>query len=204
MAELSRDERIALPPGGRAAFRVRVGDLVRVIDVEGRQVCDLVSFAAADPSERLGMYPSRAVARSWRLTRGHTLYSNLARPMWRIEEDSVGENYCGGGFCNRPINEARYGVTDAPTCADNLAGALAAYGLGPRDIDFDACFNIFMTVTYEPDGSWEIREPKSRAGDHIDLRALMDQIVALSNCPQLLNPVNAGRLKPLAVEIRRA
>jgi len=47
----------------------------------------------------------------------------------------------------------------------------------------------------------EIREPKSRAGDEIVLRALMPQIVAISNCPQVRNPVNAGRLKPLRVEI---
>ncbi len=196
--------RLVLPPAGHAALRLGTGDLLRIIDVEGQQVCDLVSLSAEDPSERLGMYPSRAVARSWRLTRGHVLYSNRARPMWRIEDDTVGENYCGGGFCNRPINEARYAVADAPTCQDNLVTALAPYGLGTKDIDFDACFNIFMTVVYEPDGRWEIREPKSRAGDHVDLRALMDQIVAVSNCPQLLNPVNAGRLKPLALEVNSA
>ena len=197
-------ERTVLGPGGRAAFRVARGDLLRIVDIEGQQVCDLVSFAVADAYERLGMYPSRAVARSWRLTKGHKLYSNLARPMWEIEDDTVGEHYSGGGFCNPQINKARYGVTDAPTCMDNFVAALAPYGLGAKDIDFDACFNVFMTVAYEPDGGWAIREPKSRAGDHIDLRALMDQIVAISNCPQLLNPVNAGRLKPLALEITRA
>lgn len=201
---MGQEARTIIPPGGRFSASLREGDRIRIVDLEGQQVTDLVSVAAGDRRERLGMYPSRAVNRTWRLTRGHTLYSNRARPMWLIEEDTVGENYSGGGFCNAPINQVRYGVTDTPNCLDNLAAALEPYGLGADDIDFDACLNVFMTVRYEPDGRWEIGEPKSKAGDHIQLRALMDQIVAISNCPQLLNPVNAGRLKPVAVEISRA
>lgn len=197
-------DRTIVAPGAHFSAAVAEGDRVRIVDLEGQQVTDLVSIAAADRRERLGMYPSRAVNGTWRLTRGHALYSNRARPMWLIEEDTVGENYCGGGFCNAPINLVRYGVADTPSCLDNLVAALRPYGLGADDIDFDACFNVFMTVRYEPDGRWEIAEPKSRPGDHIQLRALMDQVVAISNCPQVLNPVNAGRLKPVAVEVTRA
>lgn len=196
--------RTVVPPGGHFAALVRAGDRVRIVDLEGQQVTDLVSVSAADRRERLGMYPSRAVNRTWRLTKGHTLYSDRARPMWLIEEDTVGENYSGGGFCNAAINAVRYGIPQTPNCLDNLDAALRAHGLSAADIDFDACLNVFMTVRYEPDGRWEIDVPKSRAGDHIQLRSLMDQVVAISNCPQLLNPVNAGRLKPVAVEVSRA
>lgn len=191
-------------PGGHFAARLGEGDRLRIVDLEGQQVTDLVSVSANERGERLGMYPSRAVNRTWNLTRGHTLYSNRARPMWLIEEDTVGENYSGGGFCNAAINEVRYGIAGTPNCLDNLLAALRPYGLTAADIDFDACLNVFMTVRYDPGGRWEIDVPKSRAGDHILLRSLMDQIVAISNCPQVLNPVNAGRLKPVAIEVTRA
>lgn len=198
MTDLIRE---VLPPGGRIGFEVAAGQRVKIIDLEGQQVSDFISFNRLDQRERLAMYPSRAVARSWRLTKGHGLYSNLSNLMWTIEEDTVGENYCGGGFCNPYINEARYGAGDAPTCWANFEAALKPYGIGSEALDFDACLNIFMTVTYEPDGEWGIKEPRSKAGDWIQLAAEMDQIVAISNCPQLHNPVNAGSLKPIEVQV---
>ena len=57
----------------------------------------------------------------------------------------------------------------------------------------DACFNVFMTVAYDADGKWEIRPPKGKPGDYMTLRALMPQIVAISNCPVLFNACNDFR-----------
>ena len=39
----------------------------------------------------------------------------------------------------------------------------------------------------------------SRANDHIDLRADMDVICAISNCPQVNNPASGG--KPTAIRV---
>ena len=65
----------------------------------------------------------------------------------------------------------------------------------------DAYFNIFMTVAYDADRVWEIRPPKGKPGDYMVLRALMPQIVAISNCPILCNACNNFQLKPLILEI---
>ena len=67
--------------------------------------------------------------------------------------------------------------------------------------NIDACFNVFMTVAYDADGTWEIRPPKGKPGDYMTMRALMPQIVAISNCPVLFNACNNFRLKPLTLEI---
>lgn len=190
-----------LAPGGYIAFEIVSGQAVRIVDLEGQQVTDFMSFSQQEPSERLSMYTSRAANRSWKLTAGHTLYSTLAEEMWRIEVDTVGENYAGGGFCNPAINERRYGAGAAPTCLGNFKAALEPFNLGPADFDYETCFNVFMTVAYEPDGRWEILKPKSRAGDRIEFTAMMNQIVTISNCPQLHNACNAGRLKPVEVTI---
>jgi uncharacterized protein YcgI (DUF1989 family) len=190
-----------IPPGGRFSAEVAAGQLVRITDVEGGQVPDFISLVRADPAERLSMFMSRAVNLSWKFTTGHTLYSTKANPLWTIEADSLGDHYCGGGLCSARLNFVRYGIADTPSCEANLTAALARWGLGPDAFGSDTVFNIFMNVAYDPDGRWEIREPKGRPGDSIDLRALADQLVAISNCPQLLNACNGGRLKPLRLQL---
>jgi uncharacterized protein YcgI (DUF1989 family) len=197
-----REQRV-MPPGGYWAAEIAPGERLRISQVDGEQVCDLLSFNRADPREQLSMFASCAVNKCWRLTAPHTLYSNRSQPMWQIEEDTVRENYCGGGWCSAHLNDRRSGKPENPNCEDNLTAALAPFGLDRWSFYPDACFNVFMTVAYEPDGRWEIREPRGRAGDYMVLRALMPQIVAISNCPQVLNPVNNYQLKPLQVEILR-
>ena len=194
---------VTLPPAGNISFEIEAGQRLRLIQPEGEQVADFVSFSRDDMRELLSMHSSRAVNLSWKLTAPHVLYSNRTREMWKIEDDLTGENYCGGGYCSEHLNIARYGAagTGAPNCQSNLEAALRGYGMDRWSFNIDACFNVFMTVAYDPDGKWEIRPPKGRRGDHMTLRALMPQIVAISNCPILFNACNNFRLKPLTLEI---
>jgi uncharacterized protein YcgI (DUF1989 family) len=101
------------------------------------------------------------------------------------------------------MNLRRYGekARGTPNCQDNLETAIRGYGMDRWNFNVDACFNIFMTVGYDADGKWEIRLPKGKPGDYMVMRALMPQIVAISNCPILFNPCNNFKLKPLTVEI---
>jgi uncharacterized protein len=194
---------VTLAPAGHISFEIETGERLRLAQPEGEQVADFVSFNRDDVSELLSMHSSRAVNLSWRLTEPHVLYSNRTRPMWQIEEDLTRENYCGGGFCSEHLNVARYGTVaaGAPNCQSNLEAAVHGYGMDRRSFNVDACFNVFMTVAYDRDGKWEIQPPKGKPGDHIIMRALMPQIVAISNCPVLFNACNNFRLKPLSLEI---
>ncbi len=196
------DEQI-LEPGGATAFTVETGDRVELFQVEGMQVADLVSFDADDPDDRLGMYMSRAINHTWLLTEGHVLVSTDGHDLWYVEEDTVGDNYSGGGYCNPYVNARRSNRPDDPTCEGNLVRVLEPYGLTRRSFDADTCLNVFMRVAYEPDGSWNIEEPRCGPDDRIRLRAERRQIVGISNCPQLLNPVNAFELKSLGVRVLR-
>jgi uncharacterized protein len=192
-----------LTPAGNVSFEAETGQRLRLTQPEGEQVADLISFYRDDVRELLSMHSSRAVNLSWRLTAPHVLYSNRTRAMWQIEEDLTRENYCGGGYCSEHLNIARYGPTaaGAPNCQSNLETAIRGYGLDRSSFNVDACFNVFMTVAYTDDGTWEIRPPKGKPGDYLTMRALIPQIVAISNCPVLFNPCNNYRLKPLTLEI---
>ena len=202
-AVLSPGQPDTLAPAAGISFEIEIGQKLKLTQPEGEQVADLVSFNRDDVRELLSMLSSRAVNLSWKFTAPHVLYSNCTRPMWQIEEDLTGENYCGGGYCSEHLNIVRYGEVgkDAANCQSNLEKAIRGYGMDRWNFNVDACFNVFMTVAYDQNGVWEIRPPKGKPGDYMVLRALMPQIVAISNCPILFNACNNFRLKPLTLEI---
>ncbi len=177
------------------------GEILRVIDLEGKQVADLVTFNATDKGEKLSCVYSNLLNGTWKLTKGHSLYSNRARPMLSIIEDKVGLHYSGGGFCSEEINFLRFNVRNTRNCADNLSFALKPHGFQRKDFDFTCCFNIFMNLTFQSDGSMKLQEPLSKPGDYIDMRSEMDCIIAISNCPQDKNPCNAFNPTPLKIEV---
>jgi uncharacterized protein YcgI (DUF1989 family) len=190
-----------VPARQNIALELHNGETLRVIDAEGKQVVDLVALNETDKGERLSCVYSNFLNATWKLTTGHKLYSNKARPIFSITEDKVGLHYTGGGFCTAEINYLRFKVENTPNCADNLTQAFKPYGIQRDDFGFDSCFNIFMNLTYQPDGSLKLDEPLSKPGDYIDLKAEMDSIVAISNCPQDRNPCNAFNPTPIQVQI---
>ena len=192
-----RDEIIAAR--GFLGLPLERGQVLRIIDVEGKQVPDLVCFNTQNPSERLSCNTSRLIERRWLLTTGHTLYSDEGNPMLAIAEDTVGIHHASGGCCSEPANRLRYGIAGTPNCLDNLTLAAAPIGVGKKDIP--GAFCPFMRVIPHDDGTYEIMEPTSAAGDHIDLRAAMDLFVAISNCPQDRNPCNGFNPTPLRIVV---
>jgi len=177
------------------------GETLRVIDLEGKQVTDLVALSGVDKGEKLSCVYSNVLNGTWKLTKGHTIFTNRANPMLSIIEDKVGLHYSGGGFCSEEVNYFRYKVHNTRNCADNLTMALKPHGIKREDFDFDCCFNIFMNLTFQTDGSMRLEEPLSKPGDYIDLRAEMDCTIAISNCPQDRNPCNGFNPTPLRIQV---
>lgn len=197
-------EDLVLEPGEPLAREIRAGQLVLIRDLQGQQVGDVIAFASADLGERLWISNTIRLNGTVYLTTGHVLYSELSRPMLTITRDTVG---AGGhdllaGSCNAEIDRVRYGVEGHRGCVENFVSVLAPYGIERKDVPMS--FNVFMNCPVRSDGGWEIAAPRSTAGDLIELRAEMDVLVALSNCPQDLNPCNAGAPKPLGVTITAA
>jgi uncharacterized protein YcgI (DUF1989 family) len=190
-----------VPASGYAALELHRGETLRVIDLEGKQVVDLVAFRTDDKREKLSCVYSNMLNGTWKLTKGHTIYSNRANPVFFLEEDRVRLHYSGGGFCTEEINFIRFQEHDTENCADNLSRALQPYGIGADDLGFDCCFNIFMNLTFQSDGSMKLDEPLSNAGDYVDLRVEMDSLVGISNCPQDRNPCNAFKPTPTRVQV---
>ena len=93
-----------------------------------------------------------------------------------------------------------YGVANCPGCRENFLAALGRFGLGRRDIVPN--INFFCDVPVADDrGLAEavFVESHSRPGDYVELRAEMDALAVISNCPQVNNPCNDG--KPTAIRV---
>ncbi|MFO0998486.1 MAG: DUF1989 domain-containing protein [Alphaproteobacteria bacterium] len=178
------------------------GQILRIVDVEGQQGVDFLCYNAADPLERYHAPNTIKRARTLALTTGHSFYSDIARPMMTITADTVGHHDTIGGCCSAPSNEMLYGAKGVPGCRENFLTALSRYGLGRRDIVPN--LNFFANVPVRQGNALAdlvFEESLSRAGDFLDIRAEMDVICAISNCPQVNNPASGGKPTPIRVII---
>lgn len=187
-----------IDPQTGTAFALRAGQLLRVIDLEGEQVSDLIAFSAVDKSEWLSSGRSIDYANTIYLTTGYTLYSNRSRPMFTIVADDVGRHDFLLTPCSPQTFEIIYKNHDPhPSCFDNLAMHLAPFGIRPDSIP--TTLNIFMNVEVKPTGELEILPPRSRAGDSLTLRAEMDLVIGLTACSAEMS--NNYRFKPIGYAI---
>lgn len=188
-----------IPAREYSAFTMRRGQVARVVDVEGKQVPDIVCYNEHDLSESLNMGYALLINKRRELVKGNVLYSVICNPMMTIFDYSNSESYAYGVMCSEEVNRIRYGVAGTRNCRDNLTMALAPWKIERRQIP--TAFKPFMRVRVEPDGSFAILEPTTQPGDFYDLQAEMDLVVAVSNCPQERNPCNGFKPTPLGIII---
>lgn len=188
---------VTVPPRAPWSGTVAAGQHLRIVDLEGRQAVDFLCYNALDPTERYCAADTMKIGGNIYLEQGSTLYSNLANPLFTIEEDTCGRHDTIGGCCSLESNRVRYGVEGQPNCRDNFLAALEPHGLGPKDIV--ANINFFMYVPVEADGTMAIVDGRSAPGDYVDLRAGMDVLAVLSNCPQVNNPATGFNPTPIRV-----
>ena len=190
-----------IAPQSGAGFRLRAGDVLRVIDPEGEQVSDLFAFRDGEPSCSLSSGRSIDYASKIYLSTGDVLWSNDSRPMFTILADDVGRHDFLLTPCSQQMFEILYKHRGHhPSCFENLCRAFEPHGIRPEQIS--TTFNIFMRVDVDGDGTVAVNPPLSKAGDRIELRAEMDMVCALTACSA--EGSNNGTFKPIDFEIVRA
>ena len=194
--------RHVIPAGEPWVGEVKTGQTVRLLDLEGNQAVDTLFYSAANPRERYD--PQRTLRRqaSIYLSTGTVLYSNLGKPLLTIVADTCGRHDTLGGACAQESNTVRYALDKLHmhACRDNfLCGCLHDGRLDKGDIG--ANINFFMNVPVTPEGGLSFEDGISAAGKYVELRAEMDVIVLISNCPQLNNPCNGYNPTPAEVLI---
>jgi len=177
-----------IPPGTPWSGIIAKRQHLRIIDREGRQAVDFLCYNANDREERYFAPNTIKAAGTISLTSGHVLYSDQAQPLFTIVEDTYGSHDTIGGACSAPSNFMLYGVRNCPGCRENFLKGLAPFGMGRRDIVPN--INFFMRVPVDRGGDAAIARGDSEPGSFVELRAEMDVLAVISNCPQINNPAN--------------
>ena len=186
-------------PRSGAAFRLRKGQYLEVVDPDGGQVSDLLAYNATDVREALSNGRTFDYEETIRLSTDNCLWSNRSNRMLTIVEDTVGSH----DFLLTPCSEDtfRHFYPDKPVhrgCFGNLAQALAPFGVEPDMIP--CAFNVFMNVPVDAaTGKIEVLPPTSKAGDRIRMRAEMDLVIGLTACSAYAS--NGGTFKPIDYRI---
>ena len=181
---------------------VKAGSVLRIVDLEGNQAADTLFYSAADPSERYSAMDTLREQGALYLTAGSVLRSNENRPMLEIVADTCGRHDTLGGACASESNTVRYALDKRcmHACRDSWMLAIQEhehYGLCKADITHN--INFFMNVPVTADGGLTFADGISAPGKYVELKALMDVIVLISNCPQLNNPCNGYNPTPIEV-----
>ncbi len=188
-----------IQPRSGVALVLKQGERLRITDIKGEQVSDVVCFSLDDPREVLSSGRTIDYAGTIFLTAGHLFYSNRSNVMFEMVEDTVGRHDFLLSPCSAEMFRKLYGDTDPHQgCFGNLSAALAEFGIAPDSIP--VCFNVFMNVSVDPhSGRIEVLPPKSRAGDYVILEARMDLIVGLTACSAGMT--NNFSFKPIGYQV---
>src|SRR5687767_1744079 len=194
---------VVVPAGEPWLHRVAQGQLLRIVDLEGNQAVDTLFFNAHDPRERYSAVDTIRAQRSLYLTSGTGLRSTDDRLMLTIVADTCGRHDTLGGACSSESNTVRYGqhTRDMHACRDSFLLALARAEIPLSKRDLSANINFFMNVPVTPEGKLTFEDGVSAGGKYVELRAEMDVLCLISNCPQLNNPCNAYNPTPIRVLI---
>lgn len=178
---------------------VRAGDVLTIVDLHGNQAVDTLFYGADDHTVRYSAPATIAAQGNIFLTTGTVLRDSDGAPMLTIVEDEVGNHDTLGGACSQESNTLRYGhhTKHQHACVENFVGEGARWGLTKADIVSN--INFFMNVPVDPDGSLGIVDGLSAPGKSVSLRAEIDTLVLVSNCPQINNPCNG--FDPTAVRM---
>ncbi len=171
-----------------AAFELRDGERLQIVDQAGKQVAALVASKRDDFEEWLSPAHTRDALDSIMLTAGRPLVSNRRNGLLWLVEDTVGRHDLLVPACDQRRYLDYHGLPGHASCRDNLAATLAPHGIAYERIPDPV--NIFMHVAILGRGEIEFREPLSEPNDHVTFRALADLVVAISACPQDQNATN--------------
>lgn len=177
------------------------GQTLRITDLGGNQAVDCLLYNADDTTERYSAHDTVVAQRNIFLVAGTQLMSNERAPMMTITTTTCAYHDTIGGACSRESNTLRYGHHTAHqhACVDNFLDEGMRRGLDKRDLVSN--INWFMNVPVAQDGTLGIVDGISAPGLSVELRAEMNVLVLISNCPQINNPCNGFDPTPVRVVV---
>lgn len=199
-----------LPGGCHWSMTMKRGTSLRLIDVEGGANVGMLFYNPVNLLERYNAPDTLKCQHTFKLTKGHCLYSDMGRIFCSIIEDTAGWHDTVCGNTNRQKVKEKWGEKRYQQYRndwqlngyDSFLVEVAKYGLGKKDMA--ANINFFSKVGVDEKGDMHFDPTAAKAGSYVDLRFEMDTLVVLHTCPHPLNPAADYPRKPVTYQMRTA
>lgn len=187
--------------GDPFVFEIKKDEIVRIVDLEGNQAVDTIFYNARDYADRYSAQDTIREQANIYLTTGTRLISTNGKTLLTIVADTCGRHDTLGGACATESNQVRYDISkgNMHACRNSFLKGLQLWNHGMDKRDITSNINFFMNVPVTPDGQLTFEDGVSDAGKYVELRADMDVLMVISNCPQLNNPCNGYNPTPIQI-----
>ncbi len=198
-----------LPGSATWSHVLKRGTALRITAIEDNSNVGAIFLNADNFSERLNLPDTLKAQHIARLTTGSVLYSDMARILCSITDDTLGWHDPLGGCSDAALVTKKYGDSTYQqarnhwhqNALDGFLIELAKYGLGLRDLMMNV--NFFSKVEVHEDGSMHFIPNHSKAGDAIELRAEMNTLVILNSCQHPMDPSPKYAQKPVTLTLKQ-
>jgi len=190
-----------VPPGWYATVRLRRGEALRIVDESGRSSVSLIGWREEDTSERINCADTVKVQWSAAVGKGRVILSDMGRVLLSVIEDSSGAHDLLVGGSTPASTLAAFGAPGRNT-QENFLAAASKIGLDVRDIP--PCITFFAPISLDDAGRFGWQEGRKRSGDFVDVRAEMNLVLVVSNCPHPLDPARPAASGPITLVKHRA
>lgn len=189
--------------GDPFVVEITQGQYVRIVDLEGNQAVDTIFYNAHDYADRYSAQDTMREQGNIYLTTGTSLVSTSGNVLLTITADTCGRHDTLGGACATESNMVRYDLCKGHmhACRNSFLKGIQQWNRGMDKRDITSNINFFMNVPVTPDGNLTFEDGVSDAGKYVELRAEMDVLMVISNCPQLNNPCNGYNPTPVQILI---
>jgi urea carboxylase-associated protein 2 len=198
-----------IPGGSHWSTIIRKGTQLRLKDIEGGANVGMLFFNPYQLTEKYNAPDTLKCQHTFKLTKGHCLYSEMGRIFCSITDDSFGwhETICGTSHPEH-ITE-KWGPRDYQNQQnqwkqngfDGFLVELAKYDLYKQDL----CSNVnwFSEVSADAEGKLALSRT-SQVDDEVVLRFEMDTLVVLHTCPHPLSEESEYPNKPVSITLTQA
>ena len=192
-----------VPAGEPWIHEIARGQYFRLLDIDGNQAADTLFYNAQDYEDRYSAQNTIREQANIYLTTGTRLMSSRGNVLLTIVADTCGRHDTLGGACATESNMVRYAIEKRHmhACRQSFLKAIIGWGRGLEKRDIGHNINFFMNVPVTREGQLTFEDGVSAPGKYVEMRAEMDVLAVISNCPQLNNPCNAYNPTPVRVLI---
>jgi uncharacterized protein len=182
---------------------IKQGQTLRIFDLEGNQAADTLFYNAHDVADRYSGQDTIREQGGLYLTTGTALISNRGNKLLTIVADTCGRHDTLGGACSCESNMVRYAIEKRSmhACRDVFLQGIQRWRPNWSKRDITHNINFFMNVPVTPTGGLTFADGVSGPGRYVEMRAEMDVVCLISNCPQMNNPCNAYNPTPIRLLI---